>query len=351
VPFDEPPPGDAKGVTGIGARVKERMWQRMARECEAMVQYAFSTGRVVPIEVMVRLDQAVSAADGLSVVAAPGRPDHASIADAAARGAPAMEMSRFVSLAVAHAGLARAIAPATPEAVLLMADERERHPLWSALGPLPLVRQMLGLALLSLVVLLAVSIDASVNTENMAKSLLELSGFPLLMVETFLVSAASLGACFANLQRINTFISEGTYDPRFQSTYWTRWVMGVISGVILSQLVYNAFLAHSGADRGAGAAGAIAQPILALLGGYSVDFVHGLLRRAINTVDNFFSISTDGAADNQLRPAIAEALAQERLATTSELAALQRALSANPDTEEMRKRLDGLIQRMAVKAG
>ena len=350
-PFDEPSPGDAKGVTEIGARVKERMWQRMARECEAMVQHAFSTGRVVPIEVMVRLDQAVSAADGLSVVAAPDRRDDASIAEAAARGATTVEMSRFVSLAVAHAGLARAIAPATPEAVLLMADERERHPLSSALGPLPLVRQMLGLALLSLVILLAVSINAAVNTENMAKSLLELSGFPLLMVETFLVSAASLGACFANLHRINTFISEGTYDPRFQSTYWTRWVMGVISGVILSQLVYNSVLAHSGADTGAGAAGAIAQPILALVGGYSVDFVHGVLRRAINTVGNFFSVSTDGAADNQQRPAIAEALAQERLATTSELAALQRALLENPDPEEMRKRLDGLIQRMAVKAG
>jgi hypothetical protein len=141
-----------------------------------------------------------------------------------------MEMSRFVSLAVAHAGLARAIAPATPEAVLLMADERERHPRWSALGPVPIVRQMLGLALLSLVVLLAGSINAVVNSENMAKSLLELSGFPLLMVEGFLVSAASLGACFANLQTINTFISEGTYDPRFQSTYWTRWVMGYFGG-------------------------------------------------------------------------------------------------------------------------
>jgi hypothetical protein len=127
--------------------------------------------------------------------------------------------------------------------------------------------------------------------------------------------------------------------------------MGVISGVILSQLVYNVFLAHSGAETGASAGGAIAQPILALVGGYSVDFVHGILRRAINTVGNFFGVSTDGAADNQQRPAIAEALAQERLATTSELAALQRALSDNPDTEKMGKRLDGLIQRMAVKAG
>jgi hypothetical protein len=122
-----------------------------------------------------------------------------------------------------------------------------------------------------------------------------------LMVEAFLVSAESLGACFANLRGINTFVSEGNYDPRFQSTYWTRWVMGVISGVILSLLVYNSFLAHSGTNTGTSAAGAIAQPILALVGGYSVDFVHRVLRRAINTVGNLFSVSMDAAADNQQR--------------------------------------------------
>jgi hypothetical protein len=43
-------------------------------------------------------------------------------------------------------------------------------------------------------------------------------------------------------------------------------------------------------------------------------------------------------------------LAQERLATASELAEFQRALSANPNLEEMRKRLDGLIQRITIKA-
>jgi hypothetical protein len=127
--------------------------------------------------------------------------------------------------------------------------------------------------------------------------------------------------------------------------------MGVIAGVILSQLVYNSFLEHSGGDTGAGAAGAIAQPILALLGGYSVDFVHGVLKRAINTLGNFFSVSMDGAADNQQRPAIAEALAQDRLATASALAELQRGVSDNPDAEEVRKRLDALIQRKALKPG
>jgi hypothetical protein len=341
----------AREATSIGAPAKRRMWEQLVRECEAMVQHALGTGRVVPADVMARLDRAVSAPDVPKAVAAPDRRDDARGDDAAAS-ASAMETSRFVSLAMAHAGLALAIAPATPEAVLLMADERERHPVRCEFGPLPLVRQMLGLAMFSLLVLLAVSVSAHVNNVNVSKSLLELAGFPLLMVEAFLVSAASLGACFANLQRINTVISDGTYDPRVQSTYWTRWVMGVISGIVLSQIVYDFFLGHSGNNPTDNATPtAIGQPLLALLGGYSVDFVHGILKRAINTFGNFFGVSMDDRVDNRQRPGTAEAVAQERLATASELAELRRALARNPGADEVGKRLDAAETRQDTRSG
>jgi hypothetical protein len=346
----EPAAVSARKATSIGLPIKRRIWQRMARECEAMVQHALSTGRSVPAEVMAQLDQAVSTPDLPGTDAALDRRDEPSPGDAAAGSASAMEASRFLLLAMAHAGLALAIAPATPEAVLLMADERERHPLRCEFGPLPLVRQMLGLAMLSLLVLLGVSISAEVSNVNVSKSLLELSGYPLLMVETFLVSAASLGACFANLQKINTVVSDGTYDPRIQSTYWTRWVMGVISGVVLSQIVFDFFLHTEHGETAQAAPIAIGQPLLALLGGYSVDFVHGILKRAINTFGNFFGVSMDDGADNRQRAGTAEAVAQERLATASELAELQRALPANSEMDGIRKRLDGLIQRIGPRA-
>lgn len=316
---------------GFAAQVKERLWQRMVRECEVMTQHALSTGRVIPIEVLERLDRAASAPDGLATVATPASYNASPSAETPSSPASEVVASRFGLLAWAHAGLTATIAPATPEAVRLMAEEYEKHPLWCEFGPLPLVRKMLGLALLSLIVLLVVSVSEVTNNVNMSKTLLELSGYPLLMVEAFLVSAASLGSCFANLQRINTVISDGTYDPRVQSTYWTRWVMGVISGIVLSQLVYDFFLTHSGTDASAnGAAGAIGQPMLALLGGYSVDLVHGLLERAITTLGNFFGISGDGTTASQQQAAMAEALAQEKLATATELADVQRALSVNP---------------------
>jgi len=346
--LDEPLPVTAGSVTGITVQIRERVWQRMARECEAMVQHALGTGVIVPADVIMHLDHAVSSPDGPVSIAAPDRSDE-SPADPVAGTASTVETSRFALLAAAHAGLALAIEPATPEAVLLMAEERARHPYWCEFGPLPLVRQMLGLTMLSLAVLLGVSTSKVVDTANMSKSLLELSGYPLFMIEAFLVSAASLGSCFANLQRINTVISDGTYDPRVQSTYWTRWVMGVISGVVLSQIVYDLFLTHSGDEATVRSVPpAIGQPILALLGGYSVDFVHGILKRAIHTVANFFGVSMDGP-EIQPRADRAEAVAQQRLALTSASVGAERTPPPSPQVEELSRRSDALIQPIAPK--
>jgi hypothetical protein len=123
-----------------------------------------------------------------------------------------------------------------------------------------------------LLTLLLVSLSRHINAENMSKTVLEMEGLPLLTVEIFLLSAASLGSCFQNLQQINNYISTGTYDPKFQSTYWTRWVMGLISGVILSQVIFELLdsVSHS-AEHSVPAI--VGQPVLALLGGYSVDVV------------------------------------------------------------------------------
>jgi hypothetical protein len=61
------------------------------------------------------------------------------------------------------------------------------------------------------------------------------------------------------------------------------------------------------------------------------------------------AIRMEEAVRNQERPRIAEA--QEKLARTTELPDLQRALAQNPDADEIRKRLDGLIQPITAKAG
>ena len=69
-------------------------------------------------------------------------------------------------------------------------------------------------------------------------------------------------------------------------------------------------------------------------------FVHGLLKRAINTFGNFFSLAMDGGVDDRQRAAISAAPAQERLAKAADLAELRRALTQHPGPEEAGKRLD-----------
>ena len=70
--FDELRPDEIAEVTGIGVGVKQRLWEQMARECEAMAQLALNTGRTIPVETVERLDQALSATGTLRAAATRG---------------------------------------------------------------------------------------------------------------------------------------------------------------------------------------------------------------------------------------------------------------------------------------
>jgi hypothetical protein len=59
----------ASEVMGIGLQVKRRISERMARECEAMVRFALSTGRTVPL--VEQLDQALSTLDAPAAATVP----------------------------------------------------------------------------------------------------------------------------------------------------------------------------------------------------------------------------------------------------------------------------------------
>jgi hypothetical protein len=141
-----------------------------------MAQHALSIGLTVPVEVLERLDQALCAPGAPAAAAPPSRRsiDHTPREEATVGTAPVAEISPLASLSVAHAALAHIIAPATPEAVLVLADERATHPVWYALGPLPIVRQMLGLAILSLFLLLAIALSEEINVVNMGETMMTL---------------------------------------------------------------------------------------------------------------------------------------------------------------------------------
>jgi len=248
-----------------------RLHAQLLEQCEAMLQHAMALGLLVPPALFGRLDTCLPGGAGLGSGTA-----------------------QIEELAEISQLLTAIVAPATPAAILLFAHERRRYPRLSAIGAVPLARQFLMLSAVSLVTTLMVSLAPDVNAENMARSFLHSDGLALLQVELFLLSAASLGSCFSILHKLNGYIAAGNYDPKYQSTYWTRWVMGVISGVLLSQLLYSWLTSTSTlSEAGGGVAGLrtsldLGQPALALLGGYSAGLMHRLLNRMMTAVETLF---------------------------------------------------------------
>jgi hypothetical protein len=197
--------------------------------------------------------------------------------------------AQLLHLAELHLSLTKLIAPARGATLVLLADERRRHLVLNAFGPVPQVRWMMATAGLSLVLLLGTALSGSVNPENVSKGLLNLRGAQLAVVELFLVAAAAVGATLANLKRLNRYVSDCTYDPRYDSSYWTRLVMGMISGVILSQMVFSSLVGGDSSSANNSVSSGLSgfgQPILAILGGFSADLVHDILTHLISVIGN-----------------------------------------------------------------
>jgi hypothetical protein len=298
------PPGDVAALT------RQLVHNRMVREVEAMLLFAMGSGIGVPPEIIVTLDRAAS--DGTedkapnraqsvlraaavnaeqTTPSADGAPPGAGSAAALLPG-PTEAPDPMSLLAEIHLQLTKLVAPARPATLLLLSEQRREYPWLHSFGAVPLIRKMFALAVLSLMVMLGVALSNDVNLENMTKGLLTLQGLPLLVNEAFLVGAAAVGATLANLKRLDRYVSACTYDERYESSYWTRVVMGVISGVILSQLIYGAFISPSKATTTSGTDSTfteIGQPVLALLGGFSAELVHDILTHFISVLRNAFA--------------------------------------------------------------
>jgi hypothetical protein len=258
-------PNEADVLAEVAA-ARQRVEKTLLREIEAMVLFALGAGLDVPPEALARRQHPV----------ADMRPPNAGT-------------DPLVRLAELHQTLTKLIAPARGGTLVLLAEQRHCHSVLHAFGPVPQVRWMLAVAVLALLLLLGTALSGDVNPENVSKGLLNLRGTPLVEVEIFLVAASAVGATLANLKRLNRYISDCNYDPRYDSSYWTRLVMGLISGVILSQVVFGALV---GGDTGAANSPAgnallgFGQPILAILGGFSADLVHDVLTHLIGVIGN-----------------------------------------------------------------
>lgn len=172
--------------------------QQLLHECAEMANYALSTGRSIPASVLESLQATALAAE---LPESSGRP-------------PSLRPDEVARLSAAHGQLSRLIAPATPQALILM-NQNGTGPL-EFLGPIPFIRRMLLAALLCLTSFVALSLSDAINDSEKG-DILNSDGLPLLINELFFMTAAGMGASFAALDRLVGSLLAGLESEDFAS--------------------------------------------------------------------------------------------------------------------------------------
>lgn len=294
----------------------------LRREVDAMIRYVLGAGTPMPADVLARL----SILDG---EAAPPLTD----------------------LAKLHNQLAALVAPASPRTIRLLADDPFAGRFWSSFGPLPNIRRLLLAAIFFLACFIFASLSEHINATTIRQDIYTIDSEHLLHVLIFLMSAAGLGACFNALSTAYWFIQAGTYDPRLDSSYWIRIVLGIIAGLLISQLVpLGGPEALDAQGNPTGSTATLGKPLLALLGGYSASMVNSVLQRLVETVQAMFK---GGAADTAAaNEAIARAKADQRveqhkLSMAGELVVLHQAIKDGAPAERLLELAGGLVKQVA----
>lgn len=276
------PPGD-----GAGNVVDDELWEQLKNETEAMTRYVLGAGLNCPASILDALRQTL---DG-------GRSNGARSKDVA-------------KLARSHAQLARLVAPAKPATIALLdrerldAQRRRLGRLKTVLGPVPLVRHLMLVALMSLIAFVGLATLTDVAGQTATTEAFDRPGWVAVGSALYLLSAAALGAAFASLFRLYQYISDSTYDQKYDASYWMLIVLGLIAGMVLAQLV---------AIRSVAGQEALSKPLLALLGGFSAAAVHRILTQVVAGVESIFR----GDARDEVRTVETAAAAQAAAQATT----------------------------------
>ena len=238
-----PPKGISKGVS-------DKLMIEMKEELENMLSFALRNGKVINTDL-----------------------------------SPLIISDNLDDLVNAHNILAKNIAPATPKTIKylkrLNAEEHSR----TIFSKLPIIRNLIILALLFLCLFIGTSLSSQVDNASLAKGVLANDGTPLLLNLLFLCATSGLGVVFYLLKSVSEGIQKGTLMPEQSIYYVGLIVLGIMSGLILSEIVstYNDGYSLT----------VFNSSVLALVGGFSSDAIFSVLQGVINKIKAVFTSDND----------------------------------------------------------
>ncbi len=181
----------------------------------------------------------------------------------------------------AHNLLCKNVAPATPKSIQytkkLYQDSKQK----SLFNKLPLVRNLILLSLLFLATFVITGLSPEVNNSSLDKGIMNNNGLSLLLNLTFLSSVAGLGVLFYLLKDVSSSVKKGILVPEDSIYYIALIVLGVIAGLIMSEIISLYTSDPQGINL-------FNKSILALIGGFSSDAIFSILQGVINKVKALF---------------------------------------------------------------
>jgi hypothetical protein len=298
--------------------------EQMVEECLAMAKFALASGLKVPGDIVEALQYYEKPETGQS------------------QGAVSIRQLNLV-----HNRLSKIVEPAKPRSILLLDVEgRKRGPL-HFMGIVPFIRRMTKTSIFCLVLFIGISLTSVINTQI---NLFEDSGLTLLIKELFLLSAAGLGAGFSALFRATRYIVKGTFDPKYESSYWIRFILGIIAGMILATLIPIGELVKSSADSSKLVLKAgFEKPLLAMAGGFSADLVYRIMARIIEAISSLVrgDASTQvEAKEQQMIAKSSEEDSKNRYKLASDLMKVQEQIDSGSKPEDIKNQLSQLRKQL-----
>jgi len=288
------------------------------KECYAMTRYAIRSGKVLDEQKMAPLAEALKL--------------------------PPTEWD-WTDLLPSYNYLIQIIKPARPNTLIIFDDlQKSKSPL-RLLGPLPIVQNFMLLAILSIIGMIGFSLFNEVNGEKMQLSMLEDSGLDQLLRILFLVSSAGVGASFSVLFKMNKYISNGTFNIRYNTSYTTQYVLGIVSGLLLSE-VFVSLIEKDITEQQSALSGiqVLLKPIMAILGGYSASLVHQVLNKLVSTLEMLFQISKENKKDKQIND-----FEEQQKALFEEIYTLKNNLDENTSAKEIKEEIESLLKILTNK--
>lgn len=237
-----------------------------------------------------------------------------------------------------HNELAAKISPARPKTICLLHNEDRKKDIFNFLGPVALVKRLMLVALISLFIFILISLSSQINDDNIQESIYKKDGFQLLIVLAFYLSASSLGAAFSNLFQANRHITNNNFDPKYETSYWIRYVLGIIAGFLLAVLVP---IPESLQDKNEITnAEVLSKPLLAMLGGYSAALVYRVVFRLVHAIESIFIGKQSDQMDQKLahmQTANEMDKQNERQKMVNHLLNLQAEINAGKSSDELKE--------------